>query len=695
LEFDFVPQTNLLEFNFIFGSEEYPEYIDGGYNDVFAFFLSGGPEGYVNQNIAIIPGSGGVPVTIDNLNSGNPVGSDCDYCAYYVDNGDGSSANNELLQFDGYTTVLTASADVTMCNTYHLKIAIADAGDGAYDSGVILEANSMGDSESVGVSLSNITGGDSIHEGCDMTIFFDRLDPNNTTNDLVLNYTVGGTASAGIDYEILPFSVTIPAGQAGVSIDLETYFDSDSEGVESIIVSLTSAGCPCGGSITNSDTLFIHDNLLDVSLGSDQFFCDTSSVSINTTIITSSTGPYTYLWNTTDTTVNITETVNTTTLYSISVTDACGNTVVDDITAHIVPLSSTSSQTDLSCNGDADGVAIVTLDVLGTADYTYEWSTGTTDGPTSSTSSTLTGLSGGTIDVTVTDALGCQAIQEFTIIEPLAMVLTLTPNDATCGNANGSIDVNVTNGSLPLDYDWAPGAQANNENSSYTITGLLPQAYDVTVTDDNGCTITGNTTVLDAGNVVALIAPEANQCLVGNSFTFDASGSTTMGSPTYSWDFGDASAAGTGVSPTHSYASDGNYTVTLTLTDGSCSDTYTITVNVYPEPTVIATPQDVSCNGYTDGEISIAIDAGTAPLQNIVWSPSGTGNPATGLGANTYSVTFEDANGCPGSLAGIVVDEPAPIVLDLTSTNADCNTSCDGTANANVLSGGTGPFDYD
>ena len=107
--------------------------LDWGYNDVFGFFVSGpNPAGgnYTNYNVARIPGTA-VPVTIDNVNSGS-------YSSYYVNNGTGLT-----VVYDGFTTVLTAWCLVTPCNQYHIKIAIGDAGDGAYDSGVFLEENSF------------------------------------------------------------------------------------------------------------------------------------------------------------------------------------------------------------------------------------------------------------------------------------------------------------------------------------------------------------------------------------------------------------------------------------------------------------------------------------------------------------------------------------------------------------------------
>ena len=133
LEFDFVPWDNMLSFSFVFGSEEYMEYVGMGYNDVFGFFVEGAnPAGgyYDHQNMALIPGTTEV-VSIDNVNLYHN-------SAYYIDNTGGAS-----IQFDGFTTVIEVSFDVIPMSNYHIKMAICDVGDDMYDSGVFLEAHSF------------------------------------------------------------------------------------------------------------------------------------------------------------------------------------------------------------------------------------------------------------------------------------------------------------------------------------------------------------------------------------------------------------------------------------------------------------------------------------------------------------------------------------------------------------------------
>ncbi|MBK6985240.1 MAG: choice-of-anchor L domain-containing protein [Bacteroidetes bacterium] len=132
LEFDIYPQCSPLNIRYKFASDEYPEYVNSGFNDGFGFFISGpNPLGgnYTNFNLATVPGSSS-PVTIDNINSGvNSI--------YYIANG------GSTIAYDGMTTVLTGSANVTPCANYHLILAITDGGDALFDSGVFLQQSGI------------------------------------------------------------------------------------------------------------------------------------------------------------------------------------------------------------------------------------------------------------------------------------------------------------------------------------------------------------------------------------------------------------------------------------------------------------------------------------------------------------------------------------------------------------------------
>jgi hypothetical protein len=147
IEFDFIPTGNTVLFEYIFASEEYPEFTNSSFNDAFGLFLSGpgisGPFSNGAINIATIPGTA-APVTINNLNNGISNNGPCEYCQYYVNNGTGSNPIlNPEVQYDGLSTEFTASGPVTTGQTHHLKFAIANVGDNALDSAIFLTAGSL------------------------------------------------------------------------------------------------------------------------------------------------------------------------------------------------------------------------------------------------------------------------------------------------------------------------------------------------------------------------------------------------------------------------------------------------------------------------------------------------------------------------------------------------------------------------
>ena len=133
LEFDFVPTGDQISLNYIFGSEEYPEWIGTQFNDAFGIFIEGGSEypadmSLIDRNLAKIPDTD-IDVAINFLNS-------FEYSQYYIDNTDG-----QYIQYDAFTTPLPATANVTPGVTYHLKFVISDVGDYIYDSGIFIALN--------------------------------------------------------------------------------------------------------------------------------------------------------------------------------------------------------------------------------------------------------------------------------------------------------------------------------------------------------------------------------------------------------------------------------------------------------------------------------------------------------------------------------------------------------------------------
>lgn len=145
LEFDFIPVSEWISFRYVFASEEYMEYVNRGFNDVFAFYLSGF-EIKEPINLATVPGTREI-VSVNSINHQKNAN-------FYIDNGSTTDAKKQnlvnksaivepQLEWDGFTRVLTVRYRVTPHQSYHIKLAIADVGDNLVDSGVYLEGKSF------------------------------------------------------------------------------------------------------------------------------------------------------------------------------------------------------------------------------------------------------------------------------------------------------------------------------------------------------------------------------------------------------------------------------------------------------------------------------------------------------------------------------------------------------------------------
>jgi hypothetical protein len=266
LEFDMKVASDTLKLDYVFGSEEYLEFVGSSFNDVFAFFLSG--DGITGQvNIATIPGSGDI-VAINTVNPDTNA-------AYFVYNGDGFDAPFDSLdiyvEYDGLTTVLQARYPVTPDSVYHMKLAVADAADGIFDSGVFLSTGALGS-----LRLANAFAADgegtAVTEGCGSgTLTFTR-DPI-TAEPLRLDLAYAGDADFS-DFDALPDHVIIPAGEATVDLVITGLEDGFAEGEEILTVDLYN---PQSGYVYRSIDVPVRDGA-QVDFSDDQPFALTLDV---------------------------------------------------------------------------------------------------------------------------------------------------------------------------------------------------------------------------------------------------------------------------------------------------------------------------------------------------------------------------------------------------------------------------------
>lgn len=254
LEFDFIPTGDSLKFNYVFGSEEYPGFnCSATFNDVFGFFLSGpgitGP--YTNNatNLALVPGTT-LAVGIANIHGDDGFGCPPANEEYYVNNSTGTT-----IALNGFTTVLQARAQVICGETYHIKLAIGDAGDESYNSSVFLQAGSFQSNILPTVSASTFYGDATAAEGCQggrFTIFR----PPGVDTTFTVGYYFTGTATPGVDYTTASGTAVIPTGQDSVNIPFDAIQDGIPEGIETALINVFMINA-CGDSISTSAMIAI------------------------------------------------------------------------------------------------------------------------------------------------------------------------------------------------------------------------------------------------------------------------------------------------------------------------------------------------------------------------------------------------------------------------------------------------------
>ena len=357
--------------------------------------------------------------------------------------------------------------------------------------------------------------------------------------------------------------------------------------------------------------------------------------------------------------------------YCVTVTDdnGCTANICETVGEDSPPTISTTS-TDASCNGGADGTIDVTVNG-GTPDYTFAW-----DNSLPSTED-QTGLTVGTYCVTVTDDNGCTANTCVTIVEANAPTLSSTHVDATCGGSDGSIDLTVNGGAPTIMFSWDNGLPSTEDQ-----TGLAGGTYCVTVTDGNSCAAT--TCITIDGNEPPTISVSSTDETCG-----DSNGSIDLtingGAPdyTFSWDNGlDPNEDQTGLDG-------GTYCVTVTDDNGCTADTC-ITIDDIAGPTLSETSTDASCGG-SDGTIDITVNGGTSDF-TFNWDNGLDPNEdQSGLTAGTYCVTVTDANNCTADICVVISEDGAP-TISATSTDEFCDAS-DGTIDITV-NGGTPDYTF-
>lgn len=622
LEFDFVPLGDSIRFNYVFSSEEYTDFSCTQYNDAFAFFIRGpGITGL--KNLALIPGTS-LPVTINNINE-----KACAlYPQYFVNN-----EQNKFFTHNGHIKVFTAKEKVVPCQTYHLKLVIADVFDDDLDSGVFLEAGSL---SSNAIQIENFTQTDPqnnfyLVEGCTAGAFKVKR-PNAETTPLDISLSYGGTAINGVDMQTLPSLVTIPANQKEVIVNVVPLIDNTPEGIELIkIYALAGAGC---GSSTPTDSTVIQIRDYD-TLG---IVPDTARICRNTSVqLTAYNGYTSYQWDADPTLSSliirnpIATPVNpTTTYYCTSTFGTCHGRDSAFVQWKKLELV---SKTEIFCKDAATGEIVVDGSTAWTAPVEYSINNGPWQ-----PNNIFSGLTVGVYRIKIRDASGCTDSLDIPITQlyPDFLINSTVVQPASCsGSPDGTVTINLTGGKTPYQYSL-DGVTFQNSN----IFNLTADSYTIFVKDDNNCS-TAQNIVVPLNNTVTLEAGTDKTICEGRSVQLN----TLSNANSFAWWPTVALDNAALQSPLASPVSTVKYYVTATT--GICSQVDSVKVIVNPAPIPNAGTDSTICFGRN---IQLSGSGGVS----YFWSPAASlnnnrlQNPTTvNLPGNiTYSLHVVDANGC-------------------------------------------------
>ncbi len=492
IEFDFVPLDSFVSFRYVFASEEYCEFVGREFNDVFGFFISGpGINGSFSddaENVALIPGTQDI-VAINSVNhlqnseyfEGNFLSQDAAKCNLDYQ----PSEKSKLIEYDGFTKVLSASLKLYPCETYHIRFVISDVNDYWYDSAVFLEAGSFNLGGEVRLSTQALPDTPYIlEEGCDEGIFvFERADPATIDIPLTVRFKVSSLSQAveGMDFDSLPDFITIPAQQMTTKLPVRLINDYQLEQPEQLMLELD---IPCACYTGIAELTIIDPPPLEVDFP-DQTICNGESTRISP-LISNGTPPFLFEWEDGSTDSVLQVAPNLTEKYSLTVTDACANFAILENSVKVTPLPSASIDGNVEiCEGD---YAYLTINFTGQPPFSFSYNKdGFEEGKfediienpyqlplREAGNYTLRAFSDKHCEGTVSGE-GVVRLKGFTAYWEVM--------PASCHDSkDGGIALFINGGKPPYSYFWE-----NNLSDQPMVSGIAGGEYSVTVSDAERC----------------------------------------------------------------------------------------------------------------------------------------------------------------------------------------------------------------
>ena len=743
LEFDFTPESDTIRFNYCFGSEEYLQWVNSAFNDVFGFFISGpgitgpysSPAGFPNGsiNIATIPNSAPpLPITISSINPGS-------YGQYY-------NTGNTTISYNGYTDVFTAMAIVQPCETYHIRLAIADGSDDWLDSGVFLEANSFS-SPSLDVAVYGVAvSTDTLEIPCNTTINLEAqvsgissvLWNTGSTNNIInvgpgqyyFSVTYGSTGSCVLYSDTITITETSNLSLSNTLTDASCNGSSDgdidlivaggtlpygylwsngatSPNLNNVLAGTYSVtvtdGTGCFSILSNltiqEPTALTFSGYVSSSYNGQDISCYGGFDGQITANVSGGAGSYTYSLNNSSYSFNNVFNALATGLYNISYKDGNGCITTENISLSQPPQlqSFLITSDDISCFGAMDGLIDITISGgtpnISSPLYNVNWLA--TNGFNSSNTDLANITSPGTYNATIFDANLCQApsISQY-ILEPTALSAITTPQIVSCyGYSDGIIQLQISGGSFPYTPSWIG---PNGFSSALEdLQGLPSGTYTYDVIDASGCSLVSpaihDVFVAEPPEIIVTTVVALIDCYGNGNGSIDLNISGITGIPNILWS-GPNSFYSTSMNISGLQA--GVYNVVVTDPTTACHFPLWEIMNPISTYNIDTNSVDISCKDSADGEITIT----EYNLINPVYSWTGPNSftslqaDINNLSAGNYQVLINDDNNCP-TFYSFDILEPSGLSVLSSLSKVSCEGDSDGEISL-IVAGGEPPYTY-
>lgn len=348
---------------------------------------------------------------------------------------------------------------------------------------------------------------------------------------------------------------------------------------------------------------------------------------INLTV-TGGEAPYTYKWNTLETTKDRTNLYAGT--YTVKITDSKGAVHTENIVVQppypliLNPIEVTSA----SCGSGSDGSAKLSVKIGRGEPYKIKWSNGVED------QWDVEGLQPGTYSVTVADVYNCDVTVSFEVkSESEGISVQESTKDLSCsGVEDGEINLTVSGGQAPYSYSWSNGA------TTQRVDKLPAGNYTVIVKDQTGCSFTANYEVKGPESIMLSESIISPTCEGNTNGEIDVNVQGGLAPFTYAWSNGESSSKATNLSS-------GNYSLLVTDASGCTIQKQFNLVNASNLELLIANSQPASCSG-ADGTVELEV-SGALGVYEVSWSDGANDQlKRDSLIPGIYSITVKDASGC-------------------------------------------------